>query len=141
MILERVEKDEVVNAIYESSNILASTYNKNNKNLNIIFKNGGSYTYQNVPQTDYLRFEIAESQGQILNSQIKKYPFLKHENVDTEAFLNKIKDIKEAEVKALELGVITQMKGIIAEYGVNNKLNSESLIELNKILEVYNKTK
>ena len=57
MILERVEKDGVVDAIYESSNIVASSYDKIKKNLNITFNYGGNYTYQNVPETDYMRFE------------------------------------------------------------------------------------
>jgi hypothetical protein len=99
MILERVEKDELVKAIYESSNVLASTYNRNDKNLNVIFKNGGSYTYQNVSETDYMRFETAESQGKVLNAQIKRYAFLKHDNVDTDDYVKKIKDLKDDELK------------------------------------------
>ena len=63
MILERVEKDDLVKVIYESSNVVASTYNKTNKNLNVIFKNGGSYTYQNVSATDYFRFDTSDSHG------------------------------------------------------------------------------
>jgi len=38
MVLERVENDGLVKAIYESSNIVASSYNKVKKDLNITFK-------------------------------------------------------------------------------------------------------
>ncbi|NIQ15416.1 MAG: KTSC domain-containing protein, partial [Candidatus Dadabacteria bacterium] len=50
--------------------MLASTYNPELKRLTIIFKNGGRYTYLDVPNTEYFRFETAESQGKILNSNI-----------------------------------------------------------------------
>ena len=106
MILERVEKDGLVKVIYESSNVVASTYDKNKKDLNVIFKNGGSYTYQNVQSTDYFRFETADSQGKELNTTIKKYAFLKHENVDTDDVVKKIKELKGEEVKAMEVGLV-----------------------------------
>ena len=37
MILERVEKEGLVEAIYESSNIIASSYDKVKQDLNITF--------------------------------------------------------------------------------------------------------
>ena len=82
MILEKIEKNGLIEVLYESSNIVASKYNKSAKSLSIIFKHGGNYVYSNVPETDYFRFETAESQGKVLNSNIKKYAFIKEENVD-----------------------------------------------------------
>lgn len=105
MILKRIEKDGLVEALYESSNIVASSYNKIQKNLNITFKNGGSYTYQGVAETDYVRFETAESQGKVLNSNLKKYSFLKHEPVDVDKIIDKIKDIKNEELDAMLIGI------------------------------------
>lgn len=138
MILERVEKDELVKAIYESSNIVASTYNRGNKNLNIVFKNGGSYTYQNVPETDYVRFETAESQGQVLNSQIKKYAFLKHDNVETDEVVKKIKAIIREENKAMEVGLSELMKEASSEFDTMGTFNSQTIDKLNNMLSVYN---
>lgn len=141
MILERVEKDELVKAIYESSNVLASTYNKNNKNLNVVFKNGGSYTYQNVSQTDYLRFETADSQGNVLNTQIKKYAFLKHENVDVEEVTKKIKQLKADEIKSLEAGLFNLMTEANKEYETIGSFNDKTVERLNNMLNLYNQSK
>jgi hypothetical protein len=141
MILERVEKDGLVKVIYESSNVVASTYEKNKKDLNVIFKNGSSYTYQNVPATDYFRFETSDSQGKELNTTIKKYAFLKHENVDTDDVIKKIKELKVGEIKAMELGLISLMKETVESYGDNNVLTSSNIEKLNKMIGLLINTK
>ena len=105
MILERVEKDGLVEALYESSNVVASSYNKNQKDLNVTFKNGGNYTYQGVAETDYVRFETAESQGKILNAILRKYSYLKHEKVDVDDIIKRIKDVKNEELDAMLVGI------------------------------------
>lgn len=105
MILERVEKDGLVEALYESSNVVASSYNKNQNDLTVTFKNGGNYTYQGVSETDYVRFETAESQGKVLNANLKKYPFLKHEKVDVDDIIKRIKDVKNKELDAMLVGI------------------------------------
>ena len=141
MILERVEKDGLVKVIYESSNVVASTYDKNKKDLNVIFKNGGSYTYQNVQSTDYFRFETADSQGKELNTTIKKYAFLKHENVDTDDVVKKIKELKGEEVKAMEVGLVALMKEAIDSYDSDNVLTDSQVERLNKMLGILINTK
>lgn len=141
MILERVEKDGLVKVIYESSNVVASTYDKNKKDLNVIFKNGGSYTYQNVRATDYFRFETADSQGKELNTTIKKYAFLKHENVDTDDVVKKIKELKGEEVKAMEVGLVALMKETIDSYDSDNVLTDSQVEKLNKMLGILINTK
>jgi len=138
MILERVEKDKLVKAIYESSNIVASTYNKNNKDLNIIFKHGGSYTYQNVSETDYMRFETADSQGKILNSNLKSYAFLKHDNVDVDVVIKKIKAIKGSETSAMELGISKLMEEMVEHFRDTSKLDTTRVGRLTSMLSVYN---
>jgi hypothetical protein len=141
MILERVEKDDLVKVIYESSNVVASTYNKTNKNLNVIFKYGGSYTYQNVSATDYFRFETADSQGKELNTTIKKYAFLKHENVDTDDVVKKIKELKGEEVKAMELGLINLMTETVEHYNTTGGLSTPQVDRLEKMISVLINTK
>ena len=105
MILESVEKDGLIEALYESSNIVASCYNKNQKDLTVTFKNGGNYTYQGVSETDYFRFETAESQGKVLNSNLKNYPTLKHESVDVNALIERIKNLKNKELDTILIGI------------------------------------
>lgn len=95
MLLSTEKKDDLTNVIYESSNILTSSYNEAAKELTVVFKNGGQYKYKGVPTNDYLRFELAESQGKVLNSHIKKYPFEKLENVNVEPINAQILILKE----------------------------------------------
>ena len=99
MLLKKQEKDNVTKAIYASSNVCASTYDRTSKNLTIIFNNGGQYSYSNVSETDYTRFELADSQGVILNSHIKKYDFEKLDKVDPSKILAEVTELKDAEKK------------------------------------------
>lgn len=144
MILERVEKDGVVDAIYESSNIVASSYDKIKKNLNITFNYGGNYTYQGVPETDYMRFETSESQGKTLNSHIKKYAALKHENVDVSLIFDKVSNVKlnEASVGMEKLSyLINELTKTLNDelIPVKNRLSvfDNGLDEVNKIIKQY----
>ena len=144
MILERVEKDGIVDAIYESSNIVASSYDKSKKNLNITFVYGGNYTYQGVPETDYMRFETSDSQGKVLGSHIKKYPALKHENVDVNVIFNKVSDVKlkEASVGVVRLTyLINELTKTLNDelIPVKNRLSvfDNGLNEVNKIIKQY----
>lgn len=130
MILERIETEDKIEAIYESSNILASTRSKDNKNLTVIFKNGGSYTYLNVSDTDYMRFETAESQGKILNSNIKSYAFSKNDSVDADKILKEIKLLKEKEQFKSEVvlkSVMEENAKYFDQYGVLDKASIKSL--------------
>mgnify|MGYP003624526911 CR=1 FL=1 len=141
MILERVEKDGLVKAIYESSNIVASTYDKNKKDLNIIFKYGGSYTYQGVPDTDYLRFETAESQGVVLNKNLKKYPHLKHDNVDVSKFLEEITKSNDSEIFAMEDGIIKSMKIMTSDFDNEGVFSINLLDRVSNMVNLYNEIK
>jgi hypothetical protein len=94
MILKKQEKDNIVKAIYDSSNILASTYNKENMDLTLIFKKGAQYKYPNVSLTDYTRFELAESQGIIFNTHIKKYAFDKLPEINPTELVTEIEVLK-----------------------------------------------
>ncbi len=70
MLVKREEKNGEILNLYSSSNIVASAYNKYNNDLTVTFKNGGRYTYRNVANNDYNRFELAESQGKVFESHI-----------------------------------------------------------------------
>ena len=141
MVLERVENDGLVKAIYESSNIVASSYNKVKKDLNITFKHGGNYTYQGVVETDYIRFETAESQGKVLNTSLKKYSYLKHDNVDVDKILEEITKLNDAEIFAMEDGLIKSMKIMISDFDNEGIFNTELLGRLTNMIKLYNEIK
>ena len=132
MILEKIEKNGLIEVLYESSNIIASKYNKLDKSLSIIFKHGGNYVYSNVPETDYFRFETAESQGKVLNSNIKKYAFIKEDNVDVSEVIDRIKNIKQEEIMLFEKGLINYMKKITKDYDDIGRL--VGMDKLNKMI-------
>ena len=87
------EKDGVITCLFKSSNILSSDYNQEKKELIITFNAGRRYTYSNLEYKDYLRFEIAESQGEVFNKHIKKYPTKRNEDVDPTNLLNRVSEI------------------------------------------------
>ena len=137
MIIDKVEKNGIIEAIYESSNIIASKYNQSDKTLNIIFKHGGSYSYSNVENTDYIRFETAESQGKVLNSNIKKYAFIKNENVDTSEVIDRIKQLKQEEIDSFKEVIFKLLKENASSY--ENIGEFSSLNKLSKSIVAYNK--
>jgi hypothetical protein len=130
MILKRQEKDGIVKAMYDSSNIIASIYNTTTSDLEIIFKAGTKYKYPSVSKSDYMRFEIAESQGAVFNTHIKKYTYEKLANVDVSQILNEAENLKVGEEKALREATILKLVEKI-KYLANlaDKDNRDVLIE------------
>jgi hypothetical protein len=96
MVLKKEEKNNIIKAIYDSSNICASTYDKNSNDLIIIFKNGGQYRYMGVNSLDYSSFELAESNGKVFNDNIKKKytKFEKMPNFNVSELLLEIESLK-----------------------------------------------
>tara|TARA_R110000796_G_scaffold11198_5_gene37376 strand:+ start:3757 stop:4185 length:429 start_codon:yes stop_codon:yes gene_type:complete len=138
MIVQRTEQDGVINTIYESSNILASAYDTNKKELTITFKNGGQYAYLDVPQTNFTRFETADSQGKIFNTHIKEHKFVKLDKVDTKPILEEVNKVKAAELASFEALMIGQMSEMVDYYNDSTKFSSilmERLLESNKLYE------
>lgn len=82
MLLKRQEKNNVIKAIYKSSNLLASTYNTETSELILVFNKGTQYKYAEVKASDYTRLELAESQGAVFNTHIKSYPYEKMADMD-----------------------------------------------------------
>ncbi len=65
---------EYIDTIYDSSNILQSTYFPEKERLYVAFNRGGVYSYGNISKELYEEFENAKSQGKFFASKIKKYP-------------------------------------------------------------------
>ena len=93
MFVERKEKDGVITCLFKSSNILSSEYIQEKKELIITFNAGRRYTYSNLEYKDYLRFEIAESQGEVFNKHIKKYPTKRNEDINPTELLNRVTQV------------------------------------------------
>lgn len=141
MILKKQEKDNKVKAIYSSSNICASTYDKTKKTLTIIFNHGGQYQYDNVSGSDYMRFEIADSQGKVLNSHIKSHTTTKLDAVDTKTILAEVTNIKAADDKVIidhaVKGLIGRMKAVTIYYDKTESLESGLLAKAKEAIANY----
>lgn len=80
MLLERKEitdsetSEMIIEALYDSSNIVKSMYLPAKKTLFIIFKKGIVYSYSNVDNELYVGFEVSESQGVYFSKNISKNP-------------------------------------------------------------------
>ena len=146
MILKRQEKNNVIKAIYESSNIAASTYNSDTEDLVLIFNSGTQYRYPKVSKSDYMRFEIAESQGKVFNSHIKKYTYEKLDNFEVSQLLNEIEKLskqeKTAEIDAKRIELTNKLSYVT---NISQKERSEqtdknfvtSLHELKKSIDIF----
>jgi hypothetical protein len=140
MILKKLEVDGLIKAVYDSSNVIASTYNTKTNDLDIIFKVGSKYRYNKVSRADYMRFEIAESQGTVFSSHIKKYPNVKLDSVDVSKILNETEYLKREELEVVILAkkerMIKTMRGIVL-LADGNKYFADNLETLKKEIDEY----
>jgi hypothetical protein len=143
MLLKKQENDNVTKAIYASSNVCASTYDRTTKNLTIIFNNGGQYRYTNVSETDYTRFELADSQGVIINSHIKKYDFEKLDKVDPNLILLEVNQLKEAEKKVkiqhTTKTMVEKIQSVITYYETTENIDPVLYSKMKAAIEEYEK--
>tara|TARA_R110000822_G_scaffold236142_1_gene366821 strand:- start:62 stop:478 length:417 start_codon:yes stop_codon:yes gene_type:complete len=122
MLIHKKQVEETTKALYKSSNILASSYNPTSKTLEIIFKKGTKYVYSDVDATAYMRFETAESQGQVLNSHIKKYQFTKLNDVDPSGIESMITSYQSANETNLMKEYAARVTGLLGEEVTKNTL-------------------
>tara|TARA_R110000796_G_scaffold58413_5_gene134912 strand:- start:18235 stop:18666 length:432 start_codon:yes stop_codon:yes gene_type:complete len=137
MLLKRLVKDGIVKGIYKSSNILVSEYNQTNNDLTVVFKYGGKYKYTNVAKTDFTRFELAESQGKVLNSHIKKYAFVNQGKVDVAELLE---SVEEAEIEILKDyygAIISAFKGMTADWDKDESFDDTKLDKVKELIKNY----
>lgn len=143
MLLKTQEQDNKTKSIYASSNICASIYDKSTDALTIFFNNGGQYLYEGVTKSDYLRFEMADSQGAVFSSHIKKYPFQKLNKVDVKDILVEVTQIQGAEDKAkIDYAVkimVDQMKAVITNYDSTNDVETVLLNKAKDAIAAYDK--
>ena len=86
MLIERKEilnEDQsigYVESVFNSDNVLKTTYFTQSQRLYIAFGRGHTYSYENISPEFYQEFENADSQGKFFHSKInnnKRYPFRK----------------------------------------------------------------
>lgn len=141
MILKRQEKDNLIKAMYNSTNIIASIYDKSTNDLTLIFNKGSQYKYPKVSLTDYTRFELAESQGKVFNSHIKTYAFEKLTDINPEAILKEVTEMNNAEQKALlqakQKSLVNNMKQLITIDERGEEISEIQLEELTEKIKNY----
>jgi KTSC domain len=144
MLLKRDVTENIIKALYESSNILASIYNLSSFELIIIFKSGAQYKYANVSQTDYTRFETADSQGSVFNKHLKKYVFERLQDVDVDNVIKEANQLeakeKDALMAAKRLKIFKCAKNIITLHEnvpFNNDLFVEALKKIESEIKEY----
>jgi len=132
MIISRVESGDIIKGYYKSSNISLSEYNKSTKDLTITFNYGGVYKYSDVPDKDYFRLELAESQGKVLNSHIKAYAFEQMDSVSKSDVKKLLKEIRQEEISSFERKIIDLMSEIRVDYFQNGEveLNAKLMKQL-----------
>jgi hypothetical protein len=100
MLIERKEvlnEDESVGyieAVFNSDNVLKTTYFLGIRRLYIAFSRGHTYSYGNVSKELYDEFENAESQGKFFHTKINKnnlYPYRKEFTL----YPNEVKELKQ----------------------------------------------
>lgn len=109
-----IERKEILNedksigyieAVFNSDNVLKTTYFPQARRLYIAFSRGHTYSYANVPREAYDEFEAAESQGKYFHKNINnrsKYPTRKEFTL----YPNEVHDLKN----------------IVEEFNENNKM-------------------
>jgi hypothetical protein len=127
MLIKRVEKEKTIDCLYESSNILASSYDKTTRDLTITFNRGTQYIYRGVNNRDYLRLELADSQGAVLNTNIKSYAFVKGKDVDTAALINEIKLYETKVLPEADKAFIDTVRKILTISEGNKTVTTEDI--------------
>jgi hypothetical protein len=74
-ILDKDGSVGYIEAVFNSDNVLKTTYFLKSNRLYIAFSRGHTYSYGNISEELYKEFEEAESQGKFFHSRINnKYP-------------------------------------------------------------------
>ena len=68
---QEIKGTKILNEI-NSSNIIRTEYDTEDKTMFAEFKNGTRYEYEEVPHNVYAEFRLSESQGKYFNSKISK---------------------------------------------------------------------
>jgi hypothetical protein len=71
-ILSEKINGKMIDIEINSSNLLSASYNTENEDLLVTFKNGAIYEYNKIPWSKFTKLRLAESQGKYFNEHIAK---------------------------------------------------------------------
>ena len=138
MILKRTVNEGVVKGLYDSTNILASEYDQTTNNLTVIFKNGGKYKYNDVGIKDFTRFELADSQGKVLNTHIKNnYAFEALGKIDTKEIIETVVVLGKESLQSFGEVVKIAALDIVAEVDSKLELSNKRIDAFESAIKVY----
>ena len=141
MLLKRFERENgTVEALYESSNIIASRYCKNTNQLTLTFKAGDEYIYEKVAISDYHKLELADSQGVAFSKYLRSYPFTKGPSVDIIALRERILGVKQEEINNLTINIVEICKQIVETFDETAEINESFLRDMIRMID-YRKEK
>lgn len=133
MLVKKKEENNIIEAIYSSTNVIASNYDRNTNDLILTFIKGGRYKYKNVPINEYIRFEIAESQGDVFYSHIKLHTTEKLTPINTATILTEIQTSIKTEndelLKNKLIIMISNMKQLIELSETNSNWITENKLQ------------
>lgn len=136
MLIKKYKKDDgnVEACLYNSSNILASEYDKTSNDLTVVFVRGAKYIYKGVDNTDHIEFQTAKSQGKVLNQTIiPKYRVERQEDIEPDQYKQELENTVKNEIKKLEKGLSEVMEENLKEY---QQRGSFSRQELDRIISI-----
>lgn len=77
-ILKETIEGTKISVDIDSTNLTNAIYESSTKNLNVTFKNGNIYEYDDVPWDTFTKFRMAKSQGSYFSKEIaRKYTYRK----------------------------------------------------------------
>jgi hypothetical protein len=101
MLVERKEfadKDTgtigYIESVFNSGNVLKTTYFPQNQRLYIAFSRGDTYSFANISPDLYQEFEDCESQGKFFHQKLNNKPAYPSRKEFT-LYPNEVKDLKE----------------------------------------------
>jgi hypothetical protein len=136
MLLRRIENGNVVEALYESSNIVASKYDKTTNQLKLIFKGGVEYIYEGVKVTDYHKLELADSQGKAFNKYLRSYQFVKGDKVDINEIFTRIEEVKEEEILDITRHIAELGKLIHNKFEEDGEITESMLGDMTRMIKL-----
>ena len=104
-------------ALYESSNILQTTYFPASNRLYISFQRGGVYSYGNVSEELYEEFKVAESHGKFFHAEIKSQPTKYPARKEFTLYPDEVKELKEMVEHEIKLQEFTEENGLTFQEG------------------------
>ena len=79
-----------IRCLINSSNILETVYDTENKDLIITFRGGRVYKYKNIDPKIYNQFELSESHGKAFYTHFKTAPSIRMTDIDTKSLLDEL---------------------------------------------------